>query len=338
MPRLMSLTRSAPHVRRVLIATLILGALGCASDGPPELTKKQRLGIYFENAIRYNDLGDYDRAQVQAEKALELDPDNERFTLIYARTNVMRGTNESTQEGLRVLQAQPDIEDYRWQMTFGLALERKGVFYDEAATGVRDGSRPTKADDRGARAEELAAEARDLWRSARERYQRAIGLRSGESEALNGLVRTCALLGDFEKSLLWADELIASIHDSQDLVRIQLDAPNITVKEEASLREAAEGNGQLEVKARLLSARIYRDLGRKREAVAQLNAITALQPDLAAAYSLKGQLLVDLQDYVKARAALQEFLDLTQLSFEHPDVSRAFDLQDRCERSLAAQR
>lgn len=336
--------RCATPFARLALARLAFGclavvAVACSSskkDGT-ELTKDQKLGLYLENAIYYLELGDIDRAQFQAEKALELDPDNERFQLIYGRTNVMRGTAPSIEEALRVLEAKPDIADYRWQMTFGAALERKGLLFDEAARGVRDGERATPAADRAARADELAAEARKLWADSRTRYERALGLRTGETEALNGLVRTTALLEQFDASVSWSAELIASIRDSQALAEKQLEAPDITAEEEARLRDNMRKNREFEVNTRLHRATVLRRLGRPSDAVRELEEVIALEPELAQPHSMRGQLLMDLGEYVKARAAFARFLQQTDLPFDDAQVRRAFDLQEECDRRLRQQ-
>lgn len=337
-PPLHLLSRPRRAARGLALVALALAAAACSStdDGPAELTQEQQLGLYYENALWYIQMGDLDRAQYQAEKALEIDPGNERFELIYARTNVMRGTSASIEEALRVLEADPDLADYRWQMTYGAALERKGVIFDEAARGVRDGQRATRAADRQVRGDELEAEAKGYWSEARERFERALALRPGEIEALGGLVRTNALLSEFEASVQWSEGLLETIHDAQALKRAQLEAPDLTADREAQLREAYRKDRGFEVQTRLHAATVLRRLGRQAEALAQIDEVVALEPELAQVYSMRGQLLMELGEYVKARAALQQFLDLTDLPYDDAQIRRTFDLQDECERRIRA--
>jgi len=337
-PPLHPISRPRRAARGLALVALALAAAACSStdDGPAELTKEQQLGLYYENALWYIQMGDLDRAQYQAEKALEIDPGNERFELIYARTNVMRGTSASIEEALRVLEADPDLADYRWQMTYGAALERKGVIFDEAARGVRDGQRATRAADRQVRGDELEAEAKGYWSEARERFERALALRPGEIEALGGLVRTNALLSEFEASVQWSEGLLETIHDAQALKRAQLEAPDLTADREAQLREAYRKDRGFEVQTRLHAATVLRRLGRQAEALAQIDEVVALEPELAQVYSMRGQLLMELGEYVKARAALQQFLDLTDLPYDDAQIRRTFDLQDECERRIRA--
>jgi tetratricopeptide (TPR) repeat protein len=328
--------RRAARGLSLLALTLALAACSSSDEIRSELTKEEKLGLYYENALWYMQMGDLDRAQSQAAKALEIDPGNERMELIYARANVMRGTSVSIEEALRVLEAHPDRADYRWQMTLGAALERKGVIFDEAARGVRDGQRATRASDRQVRGDELQAEGREFWVQGRLRFERALELRPGEIEALGGLVRTNALLGDFDTSVKWCDALLETIHDTQALKRAQLEAPDLTADREAQLREAYRKDRDFEVQTRLHAATVLRRLERESDALVHIDEIVALEPELAQAYSLRGQLLIEIGEYVKARAALQQFLDLTDLPFDDPQIRRTFDLQDECERRLRA--
>lgn len=329
-----------PHrparLRRLALALATACALACGSKDPTELTKEEQLGLYYENALWYIQLGDLDRAQFQAQKGLEVDPGNERMSLIMGRTNVMRGTAESIQAALQIFEERPDLPDYRWQMTYGAALERKGVLYDEAARAVRDGQRATKASDRTARSEELLAEARGFWLDARKRFERALEKRPGEIEALNGLVRTNALLGEFGESVRWSEALIEEIHAMQALRRTQLEAPDLTADREAKLREAYRIDRSFEVKTRLHTVTLLRRIGRQSEALAHIEEVIALEPELPQAYSIRGQLQMEVGEYVKARASLQRFLELTDLPVEDPQIRRTFDLQDECEKRLRA--
>jgi len=328
--------RGAAPLGRLLAVALACCAAACSSskNGKLDLSRKEQLGLYLENAAYYIELGDLDRAQFQAEKGLELDPENERFQLIRVRTNLMRGDAQSIETALVELERKPDLKDWRWQMTLGEVLERKGVLYDEAARGVRDGQRATKAADPLARASELQAEAQAFWRRARVHFERALPQRTGEPEILNGLVRTSALLNDFETSLTWSEELLKSIAEAQYLSRSQLEAPDITADREKKLRGAQRKNREFELQVRLHRATLLRNVGRGADAVREIDAVIELDPRLAQPHSLRGQLFFELGEFVKARASLARFLQETDLPFDDPQVRRAFDLQDECDRRL----
>ncbi|MEM6571524.1 MAG: tetratricopeptide repeat protein, partial [Planctomycetota bacterium] len=303
-----------------LLVSLLAGTgalTACSSSGSssedsfdPELTDKELLGVYLENALYYYELGEYDRCEDQARRALEIDPKNEHFLLIYGRCRVRRGTAADIQAAIDIFEQHPNPDDFRVQESWGTAVERKGKFYEEASIGVRDGSRPTDAPDRGARADELLEEAHGFWRDAEAHYSRALVLRSGSPEALGGLVRTSALLGEFEQSIEHARDLIDSIKSSQRLVANQLEDDEISADRESSLFKDKRENRRFEIKARLHIATLLRQLGRLNEAVDEFDEIIYLEPEFAEAYSLKSQLLFDLGEYMKARTAITKFIEL----------------------------
>lgn len=321
-----------------LLPTLALSLLAaCSSQSEVAerygLTDEELLGVYLENALYYVELGDWERVIDQATRGLELDPDNQRFQLMFGRAHLMRGERESIQMAIDMFEQMDNQDDFRVQMSWGAAVERKGVFYDEAADAVRSGRRATEAADPIARADELRAEARGFWEEAQAHYLRSIELSSGQPEPLNGLVRTSAYLGDLEESMHWAEELIDAVRASQRLVSMQMDETDMTAAKESRLFRDQRSNRELETKARLHIATLQRRLGNPAAAVEQFDEIVALDPKLAQAHSLKAQVLYEMGEYRRAKDAITVFLEMKARtsSFDDPEVIRAFDLQERCE-------
>ena len=151
-------------------------------------------------------------------------------------------------------------DDFRVQMTWGAAIERKGVFYDEAAEAVRTGRRKTESSDPIERADELSAIAREHWRDAQSKYGRLLELRTGEPEPMGGMVRTSAFLEEYEASVQWARDLIDAVRASQRLVDMQMEENDLTAAREAKLFKDQRTNRDLEVKARLHIATLERQL------------------------------------------------------------------------------
>ncbi|MEM6675376.1 MAG: tetratricopeptide repeat protein [Planctomycetota bacterium] len=331
-------------LRAALVAALAAASpltVSCSStdpEEPPALTDEQLLGVYLENAIRYLDLRELDRAEDQARRALEIDPDNERFLLIYGSCRLLKGTAQDIQAAIETFERIPEEKqrDYRVQMKWAAAVERKGVFYEEASRGVRDGSRATDAPNRGQRADELMAEAQGYWREAKGRFEESNELRSGEPETIGGLVRTTALLGETEESIRYGRDLIDAIRASQRLVSIKLEDDSITADRETQLFANRRSNRAYEVKARLHIATLLRQEGRLAEAIEEFDEIIYLQPELAEAHSLRAQLLYDLGEYVKARDSITRFIELKARTaeFEDPSIRRAYDLQERCDQAI----
>jgi tetratricopeptide (TPR) repeat protein len=346
--RLLPSARSAATI--LTASALCFGAastlVSCSSSGPRRagddlgLTDEEKLGLFLENALRYIDLGDIDRAQVQARNGLAIDPKNERFLLIFGRCNLMRGNAQDIQVAIDAFSRIKDKDDFRVQASWGAAVERLGMFYEEAADGIRSGDRSTSAPDPEARAVELHEQAVGYWEEAYSRFQRSLAARSGDNEAINGLLRTSALLGRPQESISHARDLIKSIHSTQRLVREQLDATGITAEKEERLFKSRTSNTAFEVKTRLHIATLLRTEGNLGGAIDELDQIIALDPYLAQAHSQKAQLLFESGDFVKARASVTRFLEMRAptSSVTDPEIKQAFELREKCDRQIVEPR
>ena len=330
------------------IALLLAGAAlsSCSSPSKAEelygLTDEELLGVYLENALYYVELNDWDRVLDQATRGLELDPTNQRFQLMFGRAHLMRGDRDSIQMAIDMFEQMDNRDDFRVQMTWGAAIERKGVFYDEAADAVRMGRRKTEFSDPIARADELSATARAHWMDAQSKYERSLELRTGEPEPMGGMVRTSAFLEDYEGSVKWARDLIDAVRASQRLVDMQMEENDLTAAREAKLFKDQRTNRDLEVKARLHIATLERQLGHLGSASDQFDAIIALDPGLVVAHSLQAQILFELGEYRRAKDAINRFIELKartgESSVSDPEIVRAYDMVDRCDEALERER
>lgn len=324
------------------LAALGLAALGlaalaaCASSGPRELTKAEKLGYYLENALRYYDLRELDRAQHQVQQGLALDPRNERFLLMLGNIHQLRGTTADVLTAERIFRDHPSPGDYRVQIGLGQALERKGMGYDVAARAIRAGTQTTDAPDPEARADELEAEALSSWREAHERYLQAVEIHSGELHATTGLMRTSALLRRDEESIAWGRELIEVLEASSRVRRMELEDVAIEARRERQLRDAIRANTELIIKTRLQLASLDVRQKRPEAALEELGRVVELDPQLAQAFSRRAQLSYGLGRYIKAKDSIERYITLSAaLPFDHPDIRAAYDLLDRCKRALA---
>ena len=170
------------------------------------------------------------------------------------------------------------------QMFWGAAVERAGVLYDEASSGVRDGSRPTESPDRMDRAAELEREARAHWMDAeaKDHFLRSREIWSGEPESDGGpRAHHGPARRDGGEHRLWARASSTRIRASQRLVMIQLEDEGLSAEDETRLFENQRSNREFEVKTRLHIAFLLEELGRFNEAVSEFDEILiALQPDL----------------------------------------------------------
>lgn len=318
------------HLSALLLLLLVPG---CTSD-KPQVDEERQLEIRTDSTALYMGMGEYERAIDQAMKGLELDPDNFILRLYLGRALLMRGgTRDVLQAENIFLQLDPD-EDFRVSLSLAEALERKGLAYDEASRGVATGEVFSQATDPVARAEELHQEALAAWNEALTQYDHANRLRPNDPEIVNGLVRVTSLLGRDEESLAWADALLASSQTDRRIWEEQLQRTNISVTEEDRLRAILRGITDLEEAVLLQAATISVGLDRPEDAIAYLERVITISPDLAAAHSRRAQLLIELNSYEEALAAIDNFLRLTDLPFDHPFVRKAFELRRACELAL----
>jgi len=330
----------APTLRRAAPALLLaLCALlpACSWGGPEGPDPEQQLQLHREFALRYFDQGDLNRAEQQVDKGLEIDDEDHQLLLMKGWIRQRRGTARDLLIAEAIFREVRDGEDFRVELGLGEALERKGVLYREASEAVASGERYTEAPDPQARAVELARQAEDAWAEAQECYEKALQLKPGEFQAMNGLQRVLALRGDYEGSLRWAEELLAASKVEMDFWRERLRRPDLSAEEERRLRDLLVGSTDLQVATHLTAATLLVALGRPLEALGHLDGAAALTPDVAEIHSRRAQLLAEQDRPGEAALAIQEFLRHTDLPFEHPSVQRAYDLMAECERKARQQ-
>lgn len=312
-----------------------LPLFACQSDGPPDLTKEQKLGIYYENALRYFELRDLERTAHQCRKALELDPGNERFLLILGNVHLRRGTTEDILQALNLFERHPNQDDYRVHLGKGEAHERLAVLEHESAEAIESGEKFTEAEDITARVRELRESARENLQTASLQFHAAEDIHAGELNAVNGLLRTYALLGEDEKSIEWSRRLIEVLRASTHLRRTELEDPEIHAARESELVEQIRRNTDLIVKTHFHVASLLRRMGRLQEAAEELGRVVALDPQASLAYSRRGQLLLELGQYLEAKEALEKFIQLeARRPFEDPEIRAAYDMLAECEAAL----
>lgn len=322
-----------------LAAALLGGALlaSCqSSDEPPDLTDEQKLGYYFENALRYYNLRDLERAINQVQRGLEVDPDNERFLLMEAKIYQLRGKTADIARALEIYRKHPAQDDFRVQLGIGETNERLALIEDASADKIQSGELYTEAPDPEARAEELRRSAKKRLEEAFEAYLESNDLARGEVATVNGLVRVTALLRREHESIEWARQLIDVLGESSRLRRIELEDPNLTAGRERELLESVRANTNMVVEAHLHIANLYYMLGLKQEVVDELSRVVELDPARGEAYAQRAQVLYQLGRYQQASDSVQRFLELsTDLTYDHPNIQEAYALQRRCRQALA---
>jgi tetratricopeptide (TPR) repeat protein len=323
----------SPRALAALLLTAPLFAAACNS-GPDQMDPEQRLAMHREFALRYYDEGDLDRAEGQVDKGLEVEPKDEKLRLMKGWIRQRRGSVEDIFIAEKIFRTLVRGKDYRALLGLGEALERKGVLYWESAAAVESGERFTEAADPIARAAELRGNAGKSWAESIDFYERTLKQKPGEIQALNGLQRVHALSGDPAGSLSWSRQLIDQSTAEIAFWRTQLERADLTAAEETRLRELLASSSDLLIQTHVHASTVLVQLDRSEEALAHIDTSIELDPTDSNTHSRRAQLLYALGRTEEAVASMQDFLRLSELDFEHPDVVRAIQLLTTWQREL----
>lgn len=322
-----------PAPRRAPAALTVLLALA-ACAGPERMDPETQLEIYRETANVYYVTGELERAESQALKGLELRRRDVPLRLMLGWIALRRDDTQSLLRAQKIFDEILDDDPKNTQAHLGIgeAQERLGVVSSRSADAIERGDRLPRRGTPGQRVLELRADANRYWRQAIGHYERTLAERRTSFKALNGLQRTWSLLGEWEKSLGYAEQLIAlSRAESEDFQRL-LASGRLSAQQEQELRTSEQRGRTLRIDTHMLAADLLVALERPDEAVAHLDAALELDPERVDALGRRGELRHRLGDHGGAIADIDAFLRLsTSLPYEHPDVRKAYDLRAAAE-------
>jgi len=325
---------------RFLALALALAASACYSNPKSKQDPEKQLELHRELALRYFDEGDLLRAEDQVSRGLDIDPKDEKLQLMLGWVRQRRGSRDDIQVAEKVFRSLLDKrekdQDYRAQLGLAEALERKGILYRESADAIASGKRVSEAADPEQRVKRMRADAEAFWDESIATYKTVLERRPEETQALNGLARVFALRGEDEKALKWSQLVLEQNESELQFWRTRLKQPDLTADEEADVRELMGRTARLQVETHLQAATLLVRLDRKTEAIDHLDSVLVLAPELANAYSRRAEILHGLGRYEEAVPNIDEFLRLSDLEFEHPDIRRAFQLRAECEAAIRA--
>lgn len=329
----------APSSRlRRLCAPLLLSVAitaSCSSTGPSADEIERQVEIHTETCAGYLAMAEYARAEDQALRGLALEPNEFTLRLYLGRAMLNQDKTEKILRAEQVLDSLPKDEDFRVALSLGEAQERKGIALEQAAEGVLSGERFTNAADPELRAQELSADARAAFDAAHSNYKLAYDLQPNDTEILNGLVRISTLTGNFEDSLAWGEAIIRITESDRLFWKQQLERPNIADREEKRMWGNINQLEELEIAVHLqAAATLNNQLRRPEQALEHLDQIIAFDATIPETYSQKAQLLVKLERYEDAIAAIDQYMRLALLDFDHPDIQRAWRIRNDCEAAL----
>ena len=333
------------RIRNTSLAPISLGALcallpltACQSN-ETEFDPEKQLELYMTTATYLYQDESLIRAQDQAVKALEIEPENRPMRRMIGWIRLRMGTIEDVliaEEFFRDLYEDGD-EDAPVLLGLATAQERIGIANDEASRAIISGERYTDHPDPEERAAELADEARRLWSESLANYQRVLDSTTQKSNALNGLLRVSALTGDYEASLNHGRNLLEISRSELEGWSSTLHSSELTETEERVARESVRATTDLLIETHLFRTSILHRLGRTGDALDDVEAAIILDATRADLYSTRAQLNSEVGLFAEAIEDLDKFLRLSTHPFEHPDVRRAYDLRAFCETHLVDQ-
>lgn len=327
-----------PRLAGLLPTLLLLGALaGCNSAAKTKLDPEKQFEIYKQTSAYHYADGDFDRAEAQALKALEMHPDDSKMRYMVGWCRLRREKRDDLL-GAEQLFRQLYREEPLYEAKLGLAdaLDRLGKLRQEAAEAVRSGEREEKGarGDPKVRAKELDKTAAANWKEAHGLYTEILAERPDDRSALNGLQRVSGLLGNYEESVSASERLLTVLSSEREFWDQQLRREDLSDAEERRLRDRSRETRDLEIATHFYASSAMRRLGRTEDAVRQLDAIAAIDSELPEVYSRRAELLHALGRNPEAILDIDRFLKRSQHPYEHPDIKRAYDLRTRCEAAV----
>lgn len=318
-----------------LCGLLALSTSACLSGTMSREERARQIDIHKDSASLNLAMGEFQRAEDQALKGLALDDDDFTLTLYLGRALLNQGNIDKILQAEFALRKLDTEDDFRVPLSLAEVLERKGVALREAAEGVESGERFTPAPDPVKRAQELREDSKEAFLEALELFDDALDMQPGDTEVLNGLVRLTAALERYEDSLAWGEALVRITQTDRLWFREQVERPNVSTQDENRFWRIINRMRDLEKSVHLHAATILNlKMDRPLDAVRELDAVLAFDDQIPEVHSQRAQILVKLERYEEAIASLDNFLRLSRLDFEHPDVQRAYRIREDCESAL----
>ncbi len=330
----------ARFLRCALLCLTLLGqACKHTYQKQVEPTDEQKLDLYTTTATYLYEDDALDRAQEQAVKALEVEPGERSMRRMIGWIRLRKNGNDDLILAERFFRDLMEDGDENENTILGLAItcERLGKAYDDVARALLAGERePAAGEEREVSAQELSTKARRYWEESIQLCEGLLATGEGNTNAMNALQRVHALAGNYEQSLEWSRRLLERTGAELVSWRRMLQERDLQPSEERLFRKNERAAIDLETDTHIFAATLLFRLQRYEEALAHLDLLVTNVPDLAQAYSLRGQMRARVGQYEGAVQDLDRYLALSDAPFEHPDVKRAFELRAEAQKQVGA--
>lgn len=342
--RLTQQTPSPSPARRFAAASLFLGALllapavlsGCTPKGP-KVDKDTQYDLYAETALGHYENEDYNRAESQALKALEIREDDVPMRLLVGFISLRRGTTRDLYVAEGLFKEMRSEDDPRVWLGLATARERIGLVHEQTAQDLLAGRRLPERLTPEFEAGELQGQAQQYWGWAIEDYNKALEFNPEYLKALNGMLRTYVLLEQRAQAEAFGLRLLAVAERERQALREQLDRPgrSLTDRSYSRLQRDYEDTFELVIETHLALHDLYRGEERLGPALEQLDAALALEPKRPELFGRRAELSMLLGRYDQALWDIDRLLSTSSLELDHPDIQRAFALQREARAQIA---
>jgi len=314
---------------------LLLAALALAGCNSLSSENEGLLASYLDNAERYFDGGEYERAFNQWDKALALDSSNEGARLGQAMCFYENGRAESPasikplSEATERLEkmSHEDFDKMQWKVELGLALvhQRWCDLYDRKIRRLNEQKAAGVAVD----AKELAIAESEFKKHLDASEKSFKSVMSGDEKEPRdrltcwvGMAQIAHWRNDPQKSLHYCDLYLEQVVNSKRFWQQQAD--NATHPADAQmLKGKFAGAQRQEADLRDLMGAVLYQMGKKDEAEKQLDEVVAIMPERASTYLNRGIIRQDKGDDDLARSDFQKFLAKSELPDNDPSVLEA---------------
>ncbi len=315
---------------RLIPSLLLLTCLSSCSlsQGEVDLIDDFRL-----RAAQYYEVNDLGRAQQQAVRGLQIDPEDGELNHILGRTLLKRGDPDAVQLARGPLElAHEQLDSARSSYSMGEYHLRHGQLLRGAAAVLRRKSADIDPVNRRLVADHQA-EIEDYEKRGEEHIvtsltflERAVDERPEWIEALQHIASAQTHLHRDEEALLSIGRLVEVLGRSRDYKNTQLATSETSVAQERSLRQSLLRDIAWEVESRGLAATILMNREDWKEADAQLTEVLRLAPNLESEYFNRGLARYHMGRLAEAAGDMRAFLGRTSLDQESEQVKRALDV------------
>lgn len=308
---------------------------------------KDKLQLFLDSAVVYYDEGDLVKAEGQARKAVELDPNDLKALTILAMTRARQGNAgdmNALSESIVLFERAADHggrDEFQILLGRGMAQSARARL---ALARVEVLSKPqtstlAPAPDASSAISKEIERLRETAKADLDEAEKSL-LRAHEElpdflAVLDSLQALYSLRDEPEKSIEWGRKVVEQTNKGREEKEKILARAGRSVEAEGATRREMRRFLDAEVNSRSLMALMLHRQGKDREAVDELDRVLTIDPNRVEDYFNRGVCRQIAADYAGARRDFEVFLRRSSLPADSPTIRDAWDRIAECERHIA---